>query len=335
MKKHAIIPIFIPHLGCNNLCVFCNQQNISGRLSPMKLDDMRNTIERNLSTIEGRGIEDIQIAFYGGSFTGLDIDMQTEYLKLANTYIKDNKVNSIRLSTRPDYINENILLNLKKYGVKTIELGVQSFDEDVLLASKRGHHVEDVIKSSKMIKDMGFELGIQLMIGLPMDSMEKSIYSANMAVELGAKNTRIYPCLIIKETELEQMFLNGEFKPFSLEDTIDIGSKMYRIFYKNTVDLIRVGLKASEFVESNLVYKENYHPSYRQLVETKIFREDIEEKIKDMTGNIILSTNSKYLSSLVGYRAENKEYFKNKFKHMKIKYRVNNNLEKMDFSVIN
>ena len=159
MKKHSNIPIFIPHLGCKNDCVFCNQHSITGQLSETTVKEVKDTIDRYLTYLKNR---DAEIAFFGGSFTGLQIEKQTEYLKTAFPYLQSGKVSGIRLSTRPDYINEEILQNLKNYGVKTIELGVQSMCDDVLLASKRGHLSAATEKSCRLIKSFGFSLGLQM-----------------------------------------------------------------------------------------------------------------------------------------------------------------------------
>ncbi len=147
MKKHAIIPIFIPHLGCPNDCVFCNQRKITARTTAPTQEAVRETIEEWLTTLDHERTE-IEVAFYGGSFTGLEIEEQSIYLAVAKDYLDAGKVDGIHLSTRPDYINEEILDNLKKYGVSTIELGVQSFDDDVLRASNRGHDSAVVYKAA-------------------------------------------------------------------------------------------------------------------------------------------------------------------------------------------
>ena len=165
MKKQYIIPIFVPHLGCPNDCVFCNQKSISGQTKQITKEDVKNIIEEHLKYIN----ENVktEVAFFGGSFTGIEEEKQIELLEAAYEYIKNKKIDSIRISTRPDYINREILKRLKKYKVKTIELGVQSANDYVLEKAGRGHTFEDVKKASKLIRFYGFNLGHQMMVGLP------------------------------------------------------------------------------------------------------------------------------------------------------------------------
>ncbi|MEG0157656.1 MAG: radical SAM protein, partial [Anaerovoracaceae bacterium] len=184
MKKHAIIPIFIPHEGCPNDCVFCNQKIITARSKPVAKEDVHNIIETYLPTLEGRGIRTIEVAFFGGSFTGIPMAQQEEYLRVAYAYKQQGKIDKIHLSTRPDYINEEILDLLCAYGVDVIELGVQSFDPQVLSLSKRGHDEETISRAAKLIVQRGIQLGIQLMIGLPGDTKEKAMRSAREAAKL-------------------------------------------------------------------------------------------------------------------------------------------------------
>lgn len=162
MKKHAIIPVFIPHLGCPHNCVFCNQHAITARTAEVTPEDVINIIEEYLPTLEGRGLEEIELAFFGGSFTGIPLDDQSAFLEIAKRYKDSGRIQKIHLSTRPDYIDEIILDNLKKYDVDVIELGVQSFDEEVLRLSERGHDIHAVYTACEMIREYGFVLGIQL-----------------------------------------------------------------------------------------------------------------------------------------------------------------------------
>lgn len=198
MLKHYTIPIFIPELACPHQCVFCDQRKISGQQEIPNIDDINKKIKAYLKTIPEKRSR-VEIGFFGGSFTGLPMDQQEMYLKAAAEFVKGRRVEGIRLSTRPDYINREILDLLKKNKVITIELGAQSMDPGVLAKSGRGHSVEDIEKASKMIIDDGFELGLQMMIGLPGDTLEKAKHTAKKIVELGARNTRIYPTLVIKE----------------------------------------------------------------------------------------------------------------------------------------
>ena len=205
-----VVPIFIPHRGCKNECVFCNQRKISGELKNVTVQDVDNIIKERLKCFKDKSRK-IQIAFFGGSFTGIKISDQIAYLKVANKYINEGKVDSIRLSTRPDYIDVNILKMLKKYNVETIELGVQSMSDDVLKASKRGHTKFDVIRASRLIRLFGFRLGHQIMVGLPNSTIQKEEETIKEVLKLKPSDLRIYPVYVIHPSELFNMYENGSY----------------------------------------------------------------------------------------------------------------------------
>ncbi|HHW00054.1 MAG TPA: radical SAM protein [Clostridiaceae bacterium] len=332
--KHFVIPVFVPHKGCPFDCIYCNQKKISGQVEEMTEDNMRSTIETHLASI-GNG-SFVEIGFYGGSFTGIEKDQQLKLLKIANEYIEKGKVQSIRLSTRPDYINDDILNYLKEYRVETIELGVQSLDEDVLRKSCRGHSVNDVITSSRHIKNYGFKLGIQTMIGLPGDSKLKDIYTAKKVVELKPDIVRIYPTLVIKGTMLERMYYNKEYVPLSLEEAVEICADLIQIYEENDIIVIRVGLQPTEnineYSENSDVVAGPFHPALRQLVESRVFLKKINEfiiknKLEKEKG-IIIYTSTRYISSVVGQKRANIRYLKEKYAFREIKVRGSENLGK-------
>ena len=272
MKTHAIIPVFISHRGCPNDCVFCNQKRITARTGDVTPADARRTIEEHLSTIEKMNLETVELAFFGGSFTGIPLEEQRAFLALAREYKDAGKIHKIHLSTRPDYINEEILDNLKHYGADVIELGVQSFDEEVLRLSGRGHDAAVVYESSALIKEYGFTLGIQLMAGLPGDSLEKCIFSARETVRIAPEIARIYPTVVIRDTSLHDMMLAGTYTPLSEEEAINRSKAMYEILDAAGINIIRVGLKSSDIMASETAF----HPAFRQLVEGRIARERLE-----------------------------------------------------------
>lgn len=280
MKKNAIIPIFIPHMGCPFDCIFCNQGQITARGKPASRESIIATIDTHLSTIEIAGLENIEIAFYGGSFTGLSIPLQQEYLSIAKSYKDKGRINGIRLSTRPDYIDDEILTNLKAYGVDLIELGVQSFDDAVLVASQRGHSKEVVYESSALIKSYGFKLGIQLMIGLPADSHEKSVNSAIETARIKPDVARIYPTIVIKGTGLETLLSEGKYAPLPLDEAVRTAKDMYLILQAAGVSVIRMGLKSSDNIaDGKSILGSTFHPAFRQLVESLVAREDLERQL--------------------------------------------------------
>ncbi len=202
-QRHYNIPIFIPELACPFQCIYCNQQKISGRLKIPTEKEILKSIEDHLATIPTENSE-VELAFFGGNFTGIDKSEQMRLLKLVKPYLGNGRISGIRLSTRPDYINDEILEMLKGFGVTTIELGAQSLDDKVLRLSKRGHTAKDTERAANMVLKAGFSLGLQMMIGLPGDTLESAIYTANRIVGLGADNTRIYPTLVIRDTVMEK-----------------------------------------------------------------------------------------------------------------------------------
>lgn len=332
MKTHAIIPIFIPHLGCPNDCVFCNQKKITARARALSREDMTVMIDRYLETIGGRGIETVEIAFYGGSFTGIPMEQQQEYLSAAKGYKDQGLINKIHLSTRPDYINDEILTNLKEYGADIIELGVQSFDEEVLRLSNRGHDRETVFKASRLIKDYGFELGLQLMIGLPGDTYEKSVRSAEEAAKIGPSIARLYPTVIIRDTELYEMYRRGKYRPFSMEEAIRTTKDMYLILTGAGVNVIRVGLKSTDLINENGEIAGGYHPAFRQLVESEIAKEQMESQLSQLSQlpsaetEIAFYSSPASLSNMIGNRRANRIYFEKKYPHVRFTFHADANL---------
>ena len=310
MKTHAIIPIFIPHEGCPHSCIFCNQNIITAKAEPVTASDAAGVIEAWLATLGRRGLTSVGAAFYGGSFTGLPKERQSEYLEAARYYKDRGLISEIRLSTRPDYIDDEILSNLKRHGVDAVELGVQSFDDDVLARSNRCHDSECARKSSLMVRDYGFRLGIQLMIGLPADTEEKDIFSAVELVRLKPEDARLYPAVVLPGTGLERMHAAGEYTPLALEEAVRVTKKMYKIISSAGVNIIRVGLK-------------NYiHPAFRQLVESEIARDELEGQLDPVPGSFVFACNGKSFSNMVGHKGANKAYFKAKYPLHKISYAV-------------
>ena len=199
MKRQYIIPVFVPHLGCPNDCIFCNQKSISGQKKSVTKEETKKIIDNYLKSIKDEDPQ-IEIAFFGGSFTAIEKEKQEELLQVAYEYIKEGKVESIRISTRPDCIDKETLKRLKKYKVKTIELGVQSANDYILKRANRGHTFEDVKKASRMIRWNGFKLGHQMMVGLPESTRIDEINTAKSLVKLKPKMIRIYPVLVVKNT---------------------------------------------------------------------------------------------------------------------------------------
>jgi len=330
LKKKYIIPIFVPHLGCPNDCTFCNQKKISGQKKNVTKQDVINTIEEYLENINYQN-QEVEVAFFGGSFTGIEIELQKELLSAANEFVQQGKINSIRISTRPDYINKEILKMLKTYNVKTIELGVQSTNDYILDKCKRGHSFKDVKIASKLIRKFKFNLGHQMMVGLP-DSLQKDeIDTAKALIKLHPKMVRIYPVLVIKGTQLEKDYLSGNYQPNTLEQAIETCSILLKMFNKKKIEVIRIGLQSTDEIcnpenQNSQVVAGPYHPAFRQLVESRIYYYDILNKVRNLNNkvsNIKVHVNSKNVNSFVGHKRENI----NKIKEM---YNVNIHIEQND-----
>lgn len=303
--KHYNIPIFISHFGCPNDCVFCNQKKINGRETDITVEDIKNTIETYLKTLPKKSKK--EVAFFGGTFTGISIKLQEEYLSVVYEYIKNGEIDGIRLSTRPDYIDKKIVDMLKRYGVTTVELGVQSLDEKVLIKTHRFYPMEKVYEASKLIKEAGIKLGIQLMLGLPGSTDESDFISAVKTVELQPDIARIYPTLVIKETEMADMFKEGSYIPLTLEEAVKRCRKIYSLLDYNDINIIRVGLQPTEELnDDENVLGGPFHPAFRELVVGEIyynFLKNIYEKEKKLE----VEVNEKNISKIVGINKINRK----------------------------
>lgn len=320
--KRVVIPIFIPHKGCPFDCIFCNQKKISGQTSEVTESSMRAIIESHLNTVSKEAF--IEIAFFGGSFTGIDKEEQIKFLKIANDYIDNGPVRSIRLSTRPDYISDDILSYLKLYNVSIIELGVQSLDQEVLKKSNRGHSVADVLKSSKMIKDKGFTLGIQTMIGLPGDDFEKAVKTAKKVVELAPDIVRIYPTLVIKGTYLENLYNMGKYTPLEVENAVDLCAELLDIYESNNINVIRVGLQTTDSIcDGGDIVAGPFHPAIRQLVDSRRALKDIEAVIRKNNYTkrryLVILADKSDVSVIIGQKKSNIKYLKGKYGYEEVR----------------
>ena len=311
VKKYNI-PVFIPHEGCPHSCVFCNQKKITGVQTSVTYDDVRKIIEEYLSFLpkENRYVE---VAFFGGSFTGLDINIQEGFLKTANEY--KEHIDGIRMSTRPDYINEEVLDLCKKYNVKTIELGLQSSDDEVLRLNEREHIFSQTKDAAKLIKEYGIGLGLQMMIGMHGSNPEKDIKTACDAEELSPECVRIYPTLTLSNTKLEALYREGKYIPYSLDEAIDVTHKVMKIFEDKDIEIIRVGLHSDEsLTDGESIVAGPYHPAFRELVLSKRVREEIEEDITEKNlKDCYYYVKGVSPSVAVGHKRCNAKYFKEKY----------------------
>ena len=305
-KNYYIIPIFVPHQGCPHNCVFCNQTRITGVLDDVTAKDAKKIIENYLKTIDHTS-STVEVSFFGGTFTAIDEKKQKELLEVAKYYKQNGQIDKIRMSTRPDYIDDYILGYLRDYSVDIIELGVQSLDDEVLVAAGRGHSSKQVERASKLIKEYGFTLGHQIMPGLPKDNYQKDILTAKKSIAMRPDIVRLYPALVIKDTPMEEMLKRGIYKPYSLEEAVDICKELYILYNKANIQVIRMGLQPTEAIrEGGDIVEGPFHPSFRELVEGKLYIDKIKEGL-GVAKDGIVKINPNDISKLY---ANKKIYFK-------------------------
>ncbi len=306
MKKHVNIPVFIPHYGCPNACVFCNQKKITGKPSYDK-ETVKKEIDEALSTIDADVCE-TELAFFGGSFTALPREEMLGLLKISDEYLKNNKVSAVRLSTRPDAISDEILDILAEHGVKTVELGIQSFSDTVLSASKRGHTAAVSENACQAVKEHGFKLIGQMMVGLPLSSLDDEIKTAEKICALGADGARVYPTVVFPETELCDMEKNGAYSSLTVDEAVKRTAEVLRIFASRGVPVIRIGLCSNETLDEER-YTESYHPSVGELslnlMYLKMMRASLDECRRENRDSAVFYVARGRISQAVGQKKRN------------------------------
>lgn len=305
--KHANISLFVPHMGCPHQCSFCNQKTISGSVKELTPDDVTATLESAIA--DGIDSENTEIAFFGGSFTAIPRDYMISLLEAAKPFIDKGDFCGIRVSTRPDAIDEDILDILKEYGVTSIELGAQSTDEEVLLLNRRGHTRQDVIEASALIKENGFSLGLQMMTGLLGDNEERSLKTCEDIISMKPDTVRIYPTITLEGTHLGELYKSNGYEPQSLNEAVSLCSKLLKRFYDNDIQVIRLGLHSGGNVEEGYLAGP-YHPAFGELCQSEIYFDCAIKEIKNSgleKDNIILYVRSSEISKMTGQKGINKE----------------------------
>ena len=328
--SHSNISVFVPHKGCPNDCSFCNQRAISGQTVSATPLDVENAVKIAIEyNVDPKNTE---IAFFGGSFTAIERDYMMSLLTAAKHFLDIYNFKGIRISTRPDCINENILSTLKNYGVTAIELGAQSMCDDVLFANRRGHTTDDVRNASKLIKDYGFELGLQMMTGLYKSDFIKDEQTALEIIKLKPDTVRIYPTVVLKNTHLGDLQNKGEYIAPTAEETAPFCAKLLHMFEENDIKVIKLGLHSSETVESDMIGGA-YHPAFRELCEGHIYLEKILEKLsgKDKSQQYVVYVSKKAVSKAKGQQKRNEKALKNQGFSCIIKGKEN--LEEFDIEV--
>ncbi|MGN0692184.1 MAG: elongator complex protein 3 [Oscillospiraceae bacterium] len=310
--SHSNISIFIPHAGCPHACSFCSQNTISGAPHVPDTTEVRETISSAYNYITDKNARaETEIAFFGGSFTAVDRDYMISLLETANEFIGEDGFKGVRISTRPDCIDDDILGILKKYHVTAIELGAQSMCDRVLELNGRGHTAEDVVKSSGLIRSYGFEPGLQLMTGLYGSSPEDDIYTINKIAELSPDTARVYPTAIIDGTRLGELFKSGEYLPYPFEKCVEICAYAERLFHRRSIRIIRMGLHAEKSLEDKLLGG-FYHPAFAEIVRSELFRQAFERCIDISAGSAEITVSPCDRSAAAGHKKSNVIYFADK-----------------------
>ena len=332
-KTHVNIPVFIPHLGCPNMCVFCSQRAISG-VSSFVPEKASEIIENVLSTTEHNGTVR-EIAFFGGSFTGIDRGLMISLLDLAEGYVKSGRVSGIRFSTRPDYIDKEILDILSNYTISAAELGIQSFSDRVLKMSKRGHTAEQSKRAIKLLKESGYRVVGQMMIGLPGATVEDEIITAKKIVEYGADAARIYPTVVFRKTELHDMTVGGKYEPLTNDEACERSAAVLEIFENSNVECLRIGLCESENLhDEGEAYAGANHPALGEMVYGELYYKRIcaaldrfsSDELKDKIA--IVEVPKGGISKASGQKKRNKERILANYPICNIKFIENETLKR-------
>ncbi|MDO5037017.1 MAG: radical SAM protein [Tissierellia bacterium] len=308
MAKRNIIPIFIPFYGCPSLCIYCNQRAITGQKEDLGLEELDQRIQEERTWFLKKG--PIQVAFYGGTFTLLPFSKQKAYLARVTPWIQKGLIDGVRISTRPDAINLEELKVLRDLGLETVELGIQSWSYEVLRAANRPMDLDQVEKNIKGLKDLGFELGLQQMIGLPEDSLERSLRTQEKIISLGADFVRIYPTLVLDQTPLAQAYREGVYRPLDLDQAIDWTAQLLEGYARAHIPVIRVGLPPSQDLEDASFIAGPKHAQFRELATSRWWTQKLGQLIEDkgLEGQICLEASQANINRLVGPRAYGKAY---------------------------
>jgi histone acetyltransferase (RNA polymerase elongator complex component) len=319
LKKDTpfIIPIFLPHLGCPHQCAFCNQTSITGvtpdTISPETLGLLITEFLKYKKTQR----RSVQVSFYGGNFLGLKKDYIRMLLDETTKFVKNKKIDSIRFSTRPDTISNKKIDRIRDYPVSTIEIGAQSMDNQVLAMAKRGHTALDTEKAAALLKEQNYDVGMQMMVGLPGDDETKSLFTAQRIARLSPDFIRIYPTVVLAQSRLAVWYRNGDYTPWSLSRCVSLVKKLYLFFKSKNIPVIRMGLQASdELAKDTTMLAGPYHPAFGHMVHSEIFMDMAVSLLEAERGSyekIILNVHPRSISKMRGLKNKNVKSLKQKF----------------------
>lgn len=322
--KQTIIPVFVPHLGCRKDCVFCNQRRISGAQRPVTADEVSAAIVQGAAQTPSGARR--QLAFYGGSFTAIPAKMQTALLEAARPFLQDGTLASIRLSTRPDAIDEETLDRLAFYSVETIELGAQSMDDRVLTLSGRGHTAGDVADAAALVKARGFRLILQMMTGLPGDEDgQASLRTAEALVNLHPDGVRVYPTVVVRDTPLYDLWKAGNYREHTVEAAVDLCARIVPMFEEAGIPVIRLGLNPTEELTAGAAAAGAYHPALGELVRSRMMLNTARTLLEDIApgSEVLLEVPRGKLSQMIGRHRENVRTLEREFALSRVTVREN------------
>ncbi len=314
--SHANISIFIPHMGCPHTCSFCNQRTISRTEKAPSVEEVKATLTQAYEYMSAEKRHNTEIAFFGGSFTAIDRDYMISLLETAHSFISSpDGFCGIRISTRPDCIDEEILMLLKSYGVTAIELGAQSMSDNVLSLNERGHTAEAVITASQLIRAHDFELGLQMMVGLYGSTVTDEYHTMTEFIRIHPDTVRIYPVCVLKGTALARLYEEGKYTLYPFEKAVNICGVLYCAFISCGIRIIRMGLHAEDGVEENAVAG-FYHPAFAEIVRSDIIKNIIVKcymsEVTDLSAPIFVKAPKRLIGAVYGHKKSNSNYFKEK-----------------------
>ena len=334
--KHFVVPIFLPHAGCPHRCVFCNQSLITGVSSKISSNEVRNAVESFLK-YKNAHHDIVQIAFFGGNFLGIDTEEMIRMLAEATAFVKAGRANSIRFSTRPDTIDRPRLDLIKNFPVSTVELGVQSMDDRVLLKTKRGHTSADTQKAVQRLKQFNYEIGVQLMVGLPGDEPGRLLASARRVAKLKPDFIRIYPTVVVAGSPLANLFKEGRYTPLSLKDAVAQVKELYRFFRRKSIQVIRMGLQATDDLQKgSTILAGPYHPSFGHLVYSEVFLDRAMSAIRSANPKwdaVALHVHPRSVSKMRGLKNRNIKKLREKFHLQSIEIVADDSLKENQLKV--
>lgn len=314
--KHSNISIFVPHIGCPNKCSFCNQRYITGVCKAPRVQDVTDAVNAALNS-PNYDPDTTEIAFFGGSFTAINRSYMTTLLEAASQFVNEGKAKGIRISTRPDAIDDEILALLKEHNVTAIELGAQSLNDRVLKLNNRGHIVADVYNAAALIRKHGFELGLQIMTGLYADSDSSALKTAEKVIEIKPDTVRIYPTIVLKNTDLAALYLDNKYKPQTLDGAVNLASKLYAKFCDAGIRVIRLGLHS---IEESAFIAGPWHPAFSELCQSQIMLSDVLKKLKEK-GRYIIYVGKSDVSKMIGQKKSNISFLQDRGYYCKVKVR--------------